>query len=69
MRDLAGDMPLVEFALRFTLSRPGVHTAIAGTTNPENLAANVRVSDGRGLDPQILELVERRFQEAFGAGC
>jgi len=30
-----------EIGLRFTLSVPGAHTAIAGTTNPEHFPENV----------------------------
>ena len=37
--ELAGDMPLIEYALRFTLSNPDVSTALIGTTNPDHLAA------------------------------
>ena len=34
LRELAGEIPLVEFALRFTLSRTDVSTAIVGTIGP-----------------------------------
>ena len=37
LRELAGEMPLVEFALRYTLSRADVSTAIVGTTDPGHL--------------------------------
>jgi aryl-alcohol dehydrogenase-like predicted oxidoreductase len=63
LKELAGDMPLVDFALRFTLSHPGVHTAIVGTTNPGHLAANARVSDGVALPEEVM----RRLQ-ASGTG-
>ena len=33
LRELAGDMPLIEFALRFALSHEDVCTAIVGSTN------------------------------------
>lgn len=65
-RDLAGDMDPVEFALRFSLSHPDVHTAIVGTTNPKNLERNVYASDGEGLPPDTIEAIENRFREVFG---
>ena len=63
--DLAGDMPLIEFALRFTLSHPDVCTAIVGSTNPEHLTANVKVSDGEKLPQELLEKIKQTFQEQF----
>ncbi|MDP6037278.1 MAG: aldo/keto reductase [Candidatus Latescibacteria bacterium] len=66
LRDLAGDMPLVEFALRFMLSHPGVCTAIVGSTNPDHLAANVKVSDGEKLSPELLDKTKQTFREQFG---
>ncbi|MSS72161.1 MAG: aldo/keto reductase [Candidatus Latescibacteria bacterium] len=66
LRDLAGGMPLVEFALRFTLSHPGVCTAIIGTTNPDHMAANTRISDGRRLPDDLLQKAQNAFKENFG---
>ncbi len=59
----AGDfkMDWAELALRFTLSQPGVHVAIIGTTNPANAAKNVEYA---GKGPLAAEQV-RRIREAF----
>ena len=62
LEELADGMPLVEFALRFTLSHPTVCTAIVGSTNPDHIAANVRVSDGNLLSDTVLS----KAMEAFG---
>lgn len=67
LRDLAGDMPLTEFALRFTLSHPGVCTAIVGTTNPDHVEANARLSDARPLPDDVLQRAKHAFRERFGA--
>lgn len=65
--ELAGDMPLIEFALRFTLSHPNVSTAIVGTTNPDHIAANVRISDGQKLPEEVLQKTKQVFTEQFAS--
>jgi aryl-alcohol dehydrogenase-like predicted oxidoreductase len=50
-----------EIALRFTLSQPGVSTAIVGTTNPSNAKANLDAA-GKGLLP---EDVLKKIRDAF----
>jgi aryl-alcohol dehydrogenase-like predicted oxidoreductase len=50
-----------ELAIRFTLSHPGVHTAIIGTTNPQNARANIAAADKGPLPEDAV----RKIQEAF----
>ncbi|MCE2433063.1 MAG: aldo/keto reductase [Candidatus Latescibacteria bacterium] len=66
LRDLAGDMPLIEFALRFTLSHKDVCTAIVGSTNADHLADNVKISDGEVLSEDVLDRTKSVFQSLFG---
>ena len=61
LRELAGEMPLVEFALRYTLSRADVSTAIVGTTDPRHLRTNALISDGNPLPADTLA----RIGEAY----
>ncbi|MDD9987544.1 MAG: aldo/keto reductase [Spirochaetaceae bacterium] len=63
LRELAGEMPLVEFALRFTLSRADVSTAIVGTTDPGHLRTNALISDGTPLPADTLA----RIRDAYDA--
>ena len=63
--ELAGDMDLVEFALRFTLAHPDVCTAIVGSTNPDNIRDNVRISDGVDLPRFAQQRAKAAFREHF----
>lgn len=66
LADLAGEMPILEFVLRFTLSHPDVCTAIIGSTNPEHIRANVGISDGRQLPDDVVQEARAAFSERFG---
>ena len=50
-----------EIALRFTLSQPGVHTAIIGTTNPENAKTNIRYAEKGPLPPDVVGKIRSAF--------
>jgi aryl-alcohol dehydrogenase-like predicted oxidoreductase len=65
LNELAQDMPLVEFVLRFTLSHPGVSTAIIGTTNIEHMQANIHISDGQKLPDETLQKAKQIFSDQF----
>jgi aryl-alcohol dehydrogenase-like predicted oxidoreductase len=55
----------VEIALRFTLSTPGVHTAIVGSTNPNRWKENLQYISKGELDPtEYAAIVERWRQRA-----
>ncbi len=58
-----------EFALRFTLSIPGVHTAIIGTTKPENVRANIAVANKGPLPPAVVEHLRAAFRNADPDGA
>ena len=51
-----------ELALRFTLSQPGVHTAIIGTTNPANARANIAAADTGPLPTPALDKIRDAFR-------
>lgn len=61
--DFIHDLPMEESiaqALRFTLSVPGVHTAIVGTTKPERWQENARLlAEGLLTDAQFAAIRER----------
>lgn len=65
LADLAGEMPILEFVLRFTLSHPDVCTAIIGSTNPDHIHANVGISDGKKLPDGIVKEARAAFQARF----
>jgi aryl-alcohol dehydrogenase-like predicted oxidoreductase len=49
-------------ALRFTLSVPGVHTAIVGTTKPERWKQNADLLRGGALDSQRVNAIRSRWK-------
>lgn len=53
----------VEIALRFTLSVPGVHTAIVGTTQPERWEANARLLQAGPLPEAQFHSIRQRWDE------
>jgi aryl-alcohol dehydrogenase-like predicted oxidoreductase len=53
----------VGIALRFTLSIPGVHTAIVGTAKPERLKQNISLLDAGPLDSEEFNSVRHRWEE------
>ena len=57
-----GDWP--ELALRFTLSQPGVHTAIIGTTNPDNARANIELANKGPLPDDVVAKLRQAFARA-----
>src|SRR4051794_39010547 len=58
-----------ELALRFTLSQPGVHTAIIGTTNPENARANIEAASKGPLPPEVVKKIRAAFKAADPKGA
>ncbi len=67
LAELAGEMPTLDFVLRFTLSHPDVCTAIIGSTNPDHIRANVGISDGRLLSDDIVQKARAAFQSGFAS--
>ena len=53
----------VSIALRFTLSNPGVHTAIVGTKNPERWKQNAKFLQGGALDKPLFNEIRERWEE------
>jgi aryl-alcohol dehydrogenase-like predicted oxidoreductase len=53
-----------EVALRFTLSHEGVHTAIIGTTNPENAKSNIAIANKGPLPPEVVRTIRNAFNKS-----
>ena len=57
----------VSTALRFTLSVPGVHTAIVGTTKPERWPQNAELLRAGALPQAEFERIRARWSEVAGS--
>jgi aryl-alcohol dehydrogenase-like predicted oxidoreductase len=58
-----------EIALRFTLSFEGVHSAIIGTTSPENTSRNIAYAERGPLSADVVAKIRFAFEKAqAGAG-
>jgi aryl-alcohol dehydrogenase-like predicted oxidoreductase len=66
--DAAPEEAWPELALRFTLSQPGVSTAIIGTTNPENARRNLAIVEKGPLPSVVVEKVRAAFRAADPGG-
>jgi aryl-alcohol dehydrogenase-like predicted oxidoreductase len=53
-------------ALRWTLSQPGVHTAIVGTKNPARWMQNAQLLDAGPLSQDEIAAIATRWQEVAG---
>jgi len=63
-----GDRDWAEIALRFTLAQPGVHTAITGTTNPDNARANIAAARKGPLPAEAVKIMRDAFNRAAAEG-
>ena len=57
----------VSTALRFTLSVPGVHTAIVGTKHPERWPANAALLEAGALPEKDIARIRARWSEVANA--
>jgi len=53
----------VAIALRFTLSAPGIHTAIVGTTRPERFTENATALAAGPLTKELFESIRSRWRK------
>jgi len=53
----------IAVALRFTLSVPGIHTVIVGTTKPERIQENAAILEAGPLPKDLFEKIRSRWHE------
>ena len=63
LRPLAGDEPLVHFALRWILSHPQISTVIPGARNAEQARSNAQAGAKPPLAADILAAVQRIYRD------
>jgi len=56
-----------EITLRFTLSIEGVHSAIIGTTRPENAERNIQYAEKGPLPAEVVKKIRFAFEKAQAA--
>lgn len=54
---------ILAIALRFTISQPGVCTAIVGTKNPDRWGTNAGLLDDPTVPPELLNEIRKRWKQ------
>ncbi len=63
--ELRGEMPRMEFMLRFVLGHPHLDTTIVGTSNPAHLKANVEVAAKGPLPADLREEARQHIAQVL----
>lgn len=58
-----GDLPWLEFALRFAVFTPGVHTAIVGTSSLEHFTENLQIVSKGPLPEEVYRCARQQFKK------
>lgn len=66
--DLRGDMSIMEFMLRFTISHPHMSTTIVGTSKMEHLQDNLEAARKGPLPSNVYAEAKRRVDAVMGPG-